>query len=332
MAKILKLIAAVTTARADARAAKAAHEADPDNRILRATYSGCISAVLSAAAAVTKADPKMGAKMTKVTEKYTQRKERMEESDEEEESVPASTAKSSEPESSEASSAKSSEEEESAAASMPTSSKPKPSEEEEEAAASEEEEEEAIAKGLKAAHAAYLKATKGTDAYGVFGPKGIVKALTKATGEKSVKAALGALAALPRKAKADAKVVADVAELKRNATREKIEAIVAEAKADGRASSKALRSELRAMGAKMGAAYLKGFVAKLPKGGRTNHDGARIPADDGEGNALGGPDDTAQARMMEAAMQGMNAKERADFKALHKERMRKSANGAAGRA
>lgn len=262
--------------------------------------------------------------MKKVTETYHERKTRMEEGgdEEEEESVPMSTEKSS-VDSSEASSE---EEEEGAAASSAMSSE---SEEEEGGDASEEEEEEeAIAKAWVAAEKAYAKAAKGADAYGVFGPKGVRKALGKATGETGIRAALGALHALPRKAKADAQVARDVEALKAKNVKADVEAIVQTAKADGRASSPALRAELREMGAKMGARYLKGFVAKLPKAGRTAADGAvreRI-------NNEGVPGVEAQGAMMDRFTAGMSAKDKLEFEAIYNEKSKAKANGAAGRA
>lgn len=320
MAKILKLTAALATARADAKAAGKAHEADPDNRILRATYLGCISVVISAASAISKADPKQEAKMKKVTETYHERKTRMEEGgDDEEESVPVSTEKSS-VDSSEASSS----DEEAAAAS---SAMPSKSEEEEGAAASEEEEEEAIAKAWTAAEKAYAKVARGADAYGVFGPKGVRKALGKATGEANIRAALGALHALPRKQKADAKVVAKVEALEKKNLRADVEAVVQLAKADGRANSPALRAELREMGAKMGAKYLKGFVAKLPKAGRTEANGAIRERLSEEGV----PDAAAQGEMMDRFTAGMTKEQKAEFVTIYGEKAKAKSNGSAGR-
>lgn len=321
MARILKYMQALDAARVMARSAAAAHEAKPDDATLRATYLGAVVTVLAAAAAVAKADPTLAAKMTKVTEKYSQKKERLEETDEEEESAEGSeeeeeeSAAESTQKSSEASSAASSEEEE----------------EEEEGAAkgkrgeSEEEEEEAIARGWSAAAKAYARETKGIDAYGVRGPKGLRKAVAKATGETSIEAILGALAALPRKAKADAKVAADVDALKAKGRKTDVNAIVAQAKADGRATTHELRAELRTIGMTQGPKYLRGFVAKLPKI-RTREDGGRIPRTDALGNPQNVPSDEQQTREM--AMADLSPEQRKTYEETRAKVAASRANGA----
>lgn len=291
-ARTLKLTQALNRARETAKSARSAHEAKPEDVALKAAYLGAVCLVISAAKALGKADSGARAKMKKVTERYSEKKERLEESDdeEEEEEEEANSSSASSAESSEMKSSKEEEEEESAA----TAKSEEEEEEEEERGESEEEEEEALVAAYASAHRAYKGKAKGIDAYAVRGPRALLKAVLKATGETTIAGAMGALAAMPRNAKAAATVAADVAKLKAAASSDKIEGIVAEAKADGRAPTKALRAELRELGAKMGATYLRGFVAKLPKLGTS----AKIPKADERGNPIGAPTAFAQERMM----------------------------------
>lgn len=295
-------------------------EADEKKRGRLARALGAIASALNIGAA--------DAKMTKKT--LTTKRVEMEESDdsEEEESV-ASTERSSGAESSEASSsAKSSEEEE----------------EEEEAAASEEkhakyeeEEEEAraVAKGWKAAIKAYAEATRGVDAYGVKGPKGLLRAAEKATGKVGVSAVLSSLHGhRASKATADAKVIRRLAKVEAKATKvenenreERVNRMVADAKASGKAPRGEFRKYLRAFGAEHGTKKLEALIASLPQAVRTTDEGERIPHIDGRGSPLGAP--TAQQQVTEMAMADLDPEQRKTYEKTRAEIAAKKANGAA---
>lgn len=268
------------------------------------------------------------AKMTKKT--LTTKRVEMEESDdsaeEEEESLPASTEKSSGAESSEKSSA----EEESGAASSAEE------EEEEEAAKGakkmeEEEEARAVAKGWKAAMAAYAEATKGVDAYGIKGPKGLLRAAEKATGAKGHTATLTALHGLRSKAaSADAAVIQRIAAVEAKATKieaqsrhDRVEAIVSAAKAEGRAPNKELRAQLRTFGNEHGTKKLAALVATL-KPLRTD---ARAPKLGADGTVPGVPAADEQA-VLQAMFGDLPEDKRKEAIAMYEANKRKAMNGA----
>ncbi len=308
--KLLQAQAALAKARSDFKAATAALDASPGDKALRKAWATALTAKDAAKAEV-------NAKMSKTTK--TSRHTVTEETDSEAESVPPpSTEKSSGAESS----AMSEEEEESAEA-----------ESDKARGESEEEEEEAIAKAWHAAEKAYAKAAAGFDPYGVkHGPKGLRKAAAKAAGLSSksgVSAILGSLSALPQRRAADAKVIARVETLEANGRKAKVAAIVEKAKAEGRAGATSHdgRVSLRALGMSQGASFLRAHVETLPVVASTKE---RTPRDDGDGNALGAPGTDAQAKMMEQAMAGLSAKERAEFAAIYDEKTKaaKHANGA----
>lgn len=260
----------------------------------KAAYLGALILALAAAKALGAADSTVSAKMKKVTERYSEKKERLEESDdeEEEEEEEASAATSADSESMSRSEKSSEEEEEEAS---PSTAKSEEEEEEEEerkgkrakggeSEEEEEEEEEAVAKGWTAARRAYRKAAVGVDAYGLRGPKGLLAACEKALGVRGPSAVLGALAALPKRRKADDALAAQVVQLTTNARKQRVDAIVAKAKDEGRAPSKALRDSLRAAGAKNGTRWLAAHVATLPAIKRKRDQGA-----DEHGNPINPP-------------------------------------------
>lgn len=273
------------------------------------------------------------AKMTKKT--LTTKRVEMEESDdseEEEEEEAMSTEKSSDgADSSDAeSSAKSSEEEEEEEASMAEEKKAKRAKYEEE-----EEEARAVAKGWKAAIAAYAAATKGVDAYGIKGPKGLLKAAEKATGAKGASATLSALHGLRTKAQgADAAVIQRLAKVEAKATkiettsrRERVESMVQAAKASGQAPTKALRAQLREHGNSHGTKALASLIASLPKVARTTEDGERIPHLSANGSPLGAP--TAQQQVTEMAMADLDPEQRKVYEKTRAEiASKKNLNGA----
>ncbi len=278
---------------------------------------------------------KAAAKMTKKTlvTKRTETEESDDSAEEEEESVPASSATSTEKSSGEASSEMSSaaEEEEGAAASAEE-------EEEEEAKGKragkpEEEEEEAratIAKGWKAAISAYAKATKGVDAYGINGPKGLLRAAEKATGAKGATATLTALHGLRAKAAtADAAVIQKIAKvdakvnhIAAQSRKDRVDTMVRAAKAEGRASNRDLRAQLRAYGNAHGTQALAGLIVTLPK--ITTE--ARAPKLGPDGTVIGLPDAEEQA-MLAATFGDLPEAQRAAAIADYRAKM-KNLNGA----
>ncbi len=313
MATRLQAQEALAKARAAYKAAAKALQASPDDPALLKAF---------ASAAVAKATAKVDAKMSKVTK--TSKHVTMEESDSEEESAPPSTAKSA-ASSSEMSSAESSEEEEeeekAAASSGAKSSKGKPFGESEE-----EEEEEAVTKAWAGAHKAYKASTKGTDAYAIHGPRALLKAVLKATGQTTVAGAMGVLAAMPKRRAADAKIIARVETIEANGRREKVNALVATAKSEGRAGATSHdgRASLRALGMEQGTKFLKAHLATLPVVANTKERGPRA---DAEGNVIGAPGADAQGKMMEQAMAGLNPKERAEFVATLAEKTKSATPG-----
>lgn len=297
MATLLQAQQKLAKARAEHKAATEALDAAPGDKALRKAWALTLNAKSTAKASV-------DAKMSKVTK--TSKHVTMEESDsEEEESVPStekSSAASSSAASSEMSSKESEEEEEEEERGSAA--------EEEERGESEEEEEKAKAWGL--AHKAYKAATKGRDAYAIHGPKRLLAAVFKATGKRTVAEAMGVLAGLPVRRAADAKIVARVGKIEADGRKAKIDAIVAEAKTAGRAgaTSKDGRASLRALGMAQGPKFLRAHVETLPvvAGSQERHGRA-----DAEGNVIGAPDEHTQTAMMEKAMSGLSAKERAEF-------------------
>ena len=157
-------------------------------------------------------------------------------------------------------------------------------------------------KAINAAHRAYMAAAKGSDVYGILSPRKMLAAIMKATGEKTPEAAMGALAALPRRIEAEKANAAEIAKLKAKAQADEISTLVADAKTSGRAPSREMRASLRELGAKMGTRWLKGHLATLPKLGRTEADGPLQAATDGKGAPTGLPSTDEQEEKMLAAM------------------------------
>jgi len=280
------------------------------------------------------------AKMRKVTEKHTKVRLEEEEGYEEEEESDAGSESTEDGESTGGSEAEEEEEESDAG------SAEEEEEEEEEASEEEEEEEEARAsnrarpsasvlssKQIKAAHraadAAFLAAIPEPlrGAAALRSPSRVARYAKKATGAKSLDDALGALSAMPVRSAATAKLEAKVDRIEATTKRDRINVIIAEAKAEGRAgaTSREGRDSMRALGAQMGPRFLRGHVATLPIAARTN---ARLPNSDAPGGS-GAPSNEDQARMREQAMSGLDAKGRALFLAIESEK--RKANGAAKR-
>lgn len=277
-------------------------------------------------------------KMRKVTEKHTHMKLEEEEggSDadsaaEEEAGTGETGSEADDSEGSKSSAAEEEEEEEE----EEKGAKGKPFEEEEEASAS-------LARALRAAYkapavrAAFLAALpeKHRAAASLRTPDRLFREARRATGAKTVDGAMTALSRLRDKAAAgDATIIRKTATLAAKVTKieagqrsERVNAVVAEAKASGHASSKDLRAQLRAYGNANGTKALRALVATLPKV-RTTGDGERHPLTDAEGATLGAPGVGEQEAMMARMTAGLDEKGKADFMAEYK---RKSAalNGA----
>lgn len=184
----------------------------------------------------------------------------------------------------------------------------------------EEEEEEASVKGLGSALRAAYRSPEVKAAFLAAVPKHLraaaslrtpdrlVREVRKSTGAKTID---GAMTALSRQrataAKGDAKVIKALAKVEQKVSAvesgqraQRVEAIVQKAKEEGKATTKDLRSKLRAYGVNHGTKALKAFVATLPKI-RTVEDGEKIARTDAQGNALGAPSLEAQMREMAAA-------------------------------
>lgn len=307
---------------------RAAAAQDDDKRKKKAR--GLISSALALLGLSTDAAaPK--AKKSKVIEKYSEKRERMEESDEE----------------SDADSAAEEEEEEEATGSTDGgsestgSSSAEEEEEEEEEGAAEEEEEEARApaaargrtvgkvkggslrKAYAAADAAFLAAIPEHErlSASVKAPSRLLRYAKKATGQKSVDGVLGALSAMPEQRKATARLAERVERIESTTREQQIEAIVAQAKANGQAPTKDMRASLRTMGAKMGPKFLAGHVATLPRL-RTEARTAKI---DESGAPVGAPTTDEQAKIVGSIFAGMSDEERAKAEADMRQRL----NGAA---
>lgn len=199
----------------------------------------------------------------------------------------------------------------------------KPEEESEEG----DEEEEAIASAHKDALAA---ADKTYHAYvakhhpslaaslALRSPRRVEREMKRATGAKSVDDAMTALSrSRAKEIKKIAALGAEVASMKRATREQEVSAIVVEAKAAGRASSKDLRAELRAYGMANGAKALKKLVATLPAVATK----PRIPKEGARGMSAQDIDPKA----IEAMTQGLSAKERAQFLDILKEQQASSA-------
>lgn len=264
------------------------------------------------------------AKMKRVTETTkhvtTEEEEGAESSEEEEEEEsgpPTASSAGSSVDSSEKSSAESEEEEE-------ASAKSGAAEEEEE---EEEEEEARVAKAWTFADRTYRAKTKGLDAYAIHGPKKLLKAVLKATGQTTVAGALGALTALPKRHKEDARVVARVQTLEANSRKARVDAIVDRAKIEGRAgaTSKAGRASLRMLGMSQGTRYLKGHIETLPKVATSR---ARIPKVDATGSPVGAPTTFDQTSMIKGAALSPEDQKIADGLLAKIEERKARANGA----
>ena len=281
-------------------------------------------------------------KMSKRTEttKHTvvEEDDEPEKKDEEEEEEDTDSGAEEEEEEEESSSAAEEEEEESDSA-----SDKEEEEEEEEGSAKrgkyeEEEESKALASAVARAYksdavrSAFLAALpKGMrDVGALYVPSRLAGMVRKATGSKTT---TGAMSALSTDAKATRKgeervirklaaVETKVRKIGHDRLKEKVSAIVDVAKSNGRAPTKELRAQLREYGMQHGAEKLTAFIAtltSLPKE-------SRIPEADASGAPKNAPARGEQARMREAALSGLDEKERKQMAEIEAEKA-KGANG-----
>ncbi len=159
-------------------------------------------------------------------------------------------------------------------------------------------------------------------------PSRLVREAKHATGEKTLDGAFGALSALPTRAKALAKMEADVVALKADGRKRRIDEIVSAAKSEGRAgaTSVAGRASLRALGMAQGSQFLRSHVATLPIVAPTRE---RIPRQDERGEVIGAPSAMDQKAMAEKARAGLGAEDAKAFDEILAEKLKM--NGVAPR-
>lgn len=184
-------------------------------------------------------------------------------------------------------------------------------------ASGEDEDEEAKgAKALAKAFAAGSQSLKGAGhgALMHYGPAAVLSLCEKALGVKGPRAVVGALGALPERLAAATKLEGRLAKLEGESRTEKVNALVAQAKADGRTLGADHRAKLRAFGAKHGVEELRGMIAMLPKAMRTVSDGqleAR-EGDDGRGQFTEA-EDAEKEKLLATLTAGMSAEDKAQF-------------------
>lgn len=175
----------------------------------------------------------------------------------------------------------------------------------------EEDEEKALAACYAAADKAYRKEARarGIDAYGVRGPKALLKVVHKAQGTTEVHEAFGALEAVPRQREAAAAMEQRVGKLEATGRAGRVVAMLDGAR--DKVTSKAHRKELQALAMEKGTSWLKGHLAVLPKVLRTT----ALEADEGD-EGLGRASAVRtkdHEKIIEQATANMSAAERAEF-------------------
>jgi len=322
-------------------ALQAAATAENDTKRTR----GVFAAVLSALGIGGKDADRAAAKMTKITERYSEKREKMEESDddeEEEESDAGGNGTGSgtgdkDSDSGSGSTGTAEEEEEEEASGKGKAKK---------AAKPAEEEEEARAKAVRAAHreaqaaaqAAYTAVAARYPALAASlalrSPDRVLRAVKRATGAKRIDDAMTALDGMRGESVSAARIAANAEQEARLAALEaegkaaKVNAIVEKARADGRAgaTTKEGRQALREHGMANGEKALTKLVASLPIAARTT---ARAPREDGEEMDRTATAESEEENLLASMTAGMSEKDAAAFRADYARRLRASANGAA---
>jgi hypothetical protein len=173
----------------------------------------------------------------------------------------------------------------------------------------------------KAIAAAFAAA--GAEA-GIYAPSRLLRLAQQVTGQKSIKSVFGALDSIGQRLAAAAKLEARVDKLSRESDAAKVTAMIDTALAAGKIT-KAQIPDLRAKGMQ-DRAFLKGFLAQLPKIYRTTAEGEAFePRADADGNPVGGPS-ADQQKMESAATAGMSSEQVAKYRASVAEKLK--TNGA----
>jgi len=305
MAKILKLIRAATAAKAEKTAASAslaAASSPKEKAVALKRVELALRGKIEADASLAEAKGKMTKeKYEKIVEEEEEEEERKGSAGEEEEEEEENAEEEKDEEEEEESDAEEAEEDSDSDADSDADSTGSKSESEEE----EEEEEKALAKAFRA------KASGP----GLHTPYRLLRAVKQATGQKSIKGAFGALAAMGPKLAAVSKLEARLATLEASSRKIRVDALIDGAKAAGRIVGKAHAETLRADGAKQGTKWLKAHLAALPKLHRTTASGdAFVPRADADGNPIGGMS-ADQQKILADATAGMSPDEARKFQA-----------------
>ncbi len=306
MSKLLQLQMAATNAKAEVDTAKKALAKMPTSEKAMARVEAALRTKISADSALSAIA--VEAKRSKVTEKYSEKKERVVEDDESEDADEEAEAEAEEDEKAEASDAGSSTGGSEASSTGGSDS------------AEEEEEEKAAAKAFHAGGA------------GLHTPARMLRlakeVVEKATGARpsSIRETMGALDAIGQRLAKTAGLEKRLAKLETERTTEKVNAMLAKAETEGRIQKSQVPS-LRAQGLKDRAA-LKGFLAASPKQYRTTAEGdAFVPRMDAEGNPVGGAPSRDEQAILATLTVGMNAEQAAKAIATYQARIK--SNGAA---
>lgn len=138
-------------------------------------------------------------------------------------------------------------------------------------------------------------------------PRYLLRLAKQVTGQRSIKATFGALAGIGQRLAATEKLEKRLAKLETERRAEKVDAMLAAAESEGKIT-KAQVQGLREKGVQ-DRAFLKGFLASLPKAFRTTGE-AFVPRADADGNPIGGVSSDEQKIL--ASMVAGKSKEEAD--------------------
>lgn len=294
-----------------AHAAAVAAPGDKDKAKAARDLAASVTAAYVAAIAAAAGEPSLAAKRDALIEAKVIHHEKYEKKTVETEDKPADPPASEEPEEAAPETAPSEEEEPSSSAAAAKGKAPRMGKK----AESEDEEEKALAAGYARASGSYQRAMAGAgiDAYGaVYGPKALLAACQKALGTTSIRETFGALRGLPEKLAASSELAARVEGLEKNDRKSRVNALVAQAKAEGRTRGKEHRAELRALGMRLGTAELRGVIKMLVPVRTTAqgfHEANEEGAEDGGGQFAAGVSDED----IKAMTHGMSAEQAAEF-------------------
>jgi hypothetical protein len=180
----------------------------------------------------------------------------------------------------------------------------------EKAEETEDEEEKALA-AFSAANKAYKAKAVGLDVYGARGPESLLKACFKAFGVSTIGEVFGALAGVPEKNATHADLTARLAKLEAKSATSELDAMLSQAKLEGRTRGPDDLKDLRGFAAEFGLKALKRRIKdREPK--RTTQTGYFQPAEDATGNApmVAGISEEDIKESITRATAGMDEKER----------------------